>query len=110
METCEVHQEMIEQMNKRPTVGSIWTVVGIFLGVCVTLLVLAFASTNANVEKAVSSINRDVEKIQVSAEKIQTAVQENTIHMTVMQEDYKVWKKNAPPYHTHHTDGKITKP
>ena len=84
METCEHHDGMIKEMGKRPTTMSIWSVVGVLLGVCVIVLTTSF-----------TSIRADVEKIQMSAEKIQAAVAQNTINMAVMQQDYKIWKNLA---------------
>ena len=99
METCKHHEEMVMQMAKRPTMMNIWSVVGILMGICVIILTTSFASIRA-----------DVEKIQVSAEKIQESTAENTLNLAVMLQDYATWKRNAPPYHTHMTDGRITKP
>ena len=99
METCAQHGRLIEEIGKRPKATAIWVVVGILLSICTVVLTTAF-----------SSIQTDVEKIQLSTEKIQAAVVQNSKEMAVMRQDYTTWKKNAPPYHTHHSDGRITKP
>ena len=99
METCPHHEKVIEEMGKRPKMMSIWSVVGMLLTACIIVLTASFSSFHA-----------DVEKIQIAVDKIQESVAVNSLKIAVMQQDYTVWKKNAPPYHTHHTDGRITKP
>jgi len=97
--TCEVHKEVIDSLNARPKTTTIWAVVGIFVGAFIVSMSMFF-----------SAIKADVEKIQESTRKIEAAVIENTLNVNVLKDNYENWKKNAPPYHTHHPDGRITKP